>query len=106
VELAGGFGGRTIGDVLSEAASWADREDARAAARARREAENPQPVHIEFGEPVIHDASPARRALLNRSRHWQEWRARKAQAEAARRALENDNTITLAEPITLKDKYQ
>jgi pyruvate/2-oxoglutarate dehydrogenase complex dihydrolipoamide acyltransferase (E2) component len=100
--LAMGQGGRTIQDVITSAAAMADRQDAMDAARARREAENPQPLHVFVGEPVIVDASPTRRALLNRSRHWREWRERLRQAEAARRALETANHITLDHPVTLK----
>jgi hypothetical protein len=78
--------GRTVGEVLADAAMQADREDRLAAHRARYEPVVPQ--HIDFSEPVVHETvSPARRSLLTRHRRFTEWQERKAEAEAARRQL-------------------
>jgi hypothetical protein len=100
--LATGQGlGRTMQDVIDGAVAMADRQDAIDAARAKREAENPQPLHVFVGEPTI-VASPTRRALLNRSRHWRAWRERIRQAEAERKALETANDITLARPVGIR----
>jgi len=96
--------GRTIGDILAAAVASADREDMVTEARLRREGHgDPEPLHVEVGEPLIL-ASPVKRSIANRSRRWQAWRERVAEAEAARKAVEDDraafasrNDIGLAE---------
>jgi hypothetical protein len=52
LELAAGeVAGRTVQDVFASALEAAEREDARSAARERRERQGE--AHVEFGEPVI-----------------------------------------------------
>src|SRR5215813_6914400 len=65
-----GFGGRSIEEVLEHARAQADREDALADARARRES---HPVPVLVAEPVIVEAvTPEKRKLLNRSRRFRD----------------------------------
>jgi hypothetical protein len=82
--------GRSIQDIFAGAIEASARQDAVDAARLHREgAGEPQKLHVEFGDPILHHAvTPAKRAILNRSRRWTEYRERRAAAEAARAALD------------------
>jgi hypothetical protein len=93
--------GRTVADIFRSALAASEREDAIAAARASRE--GTQPVHINFDDPVIHHApaSPVKRAILNRSRRWNEYQERRRAAELARVAMEEENLIPLREAVQL-----
>jgi hypothetical protein len=52
----------------------------------------PEPLHVFVDDPVI-VASPIKRTIASRSRHWQAWREKVAAAEAARRAVEADRNL-------------
>jgi hypothetical protein len=60
-------------------------------------------AHIEVGEPVI-ISSPVKRKIASRSRHWQDWQAKKKAAEAARRAVEAERDWGLVEGVTLRSR--
>jgi hypothetical protein len=55
VALATGqVSGRTVADILAAGAAAGDREDLVTEARLRREGHgDPEPLHVEFGEPTI-----------------------------------------------------
>jgi hypothetical protein len=57
------------------------------------------------GEPTILEtpATPEKRQLLNRSRRWREWQERKAAAEQARAALEDEAQLPLARPVQVRE---
>jgi hypothetical protein len=70
-------------------------------ARLRREGHgDPDPLHVEVGEPVI-IASPIKRTIASRSRRWQEWQEKKRAAENARRAVEASRDLGLVDGVTL-----
>jgi hypothetical protein len=86
----GRFSGRSVLDILAAAGAAGDRQDVIDQARLYREgAGDPAPLHVEVGEPRI-ISSPVKRSIASRSRHWQAWRERVAEAEAARLAVRAD----------------
>ncbi len=92
--------GRPIADVFAAAIAAGDRDDVITEARLNRLGHGePKRVHVEVGEPVI-AGSPVKRSIASRSRHWQEYLARKAAAEAARRAVDADRDHGLVDDVT------
>jgi hypothetical protein len=82
--------GRSIQDIFAGAIEASARQDAVDSARLHRDGHGePERLHVEVGEPQLHYAvTPAKRAVLNRSRRWREYQERRAAAEAARAALD------------------
>jgi hypothetical protein len=95
--LAGGFGGRTFAELRDAARAGAEQQDARDAARARRETDNPLPIGY-IDEPTI-VMTPVKRSMMQRSRRFRDWQAKKTAAENARRALEEDSQLVFARPV-------
>lgn len=91
---SGRLPGRTVADVLASARAAGDLDDRRTELRLHREGYGePQKLHIEFGEPVIHGAPAARSgwlAVWHRNRRFTEWQQKRAEAEAARAALDSE----------------
>lgn len=77
--------GRTVADVLAAASAAADADDRRTEARLHREGHGePERLHVEFGDPVIHSARSATGlAMFNRYRRWQDRQEARRAAEAA-----------------------
>ena len=106
LQLATGAGlGRSLADVFDEARRAADLDDARQVARVRREGQGrPVPLqHVEFGEAVIHEASPrSERGLVafHRYRRFLDGREKKRAAAAAEERTRDD--FSLAQPVTLR----
>ena len=98
--------GRSVQDILTAAVAAADRADVITEARLHRDGHgDPEPLHVEFGEPVI-AVSPVKRSILTRSRHWQEWQEKKKAAEAARRAVEADRDLGLVDGVTFRPRSE
>jgi hypothetical protein len=77
-----------------------------AEARLHREGHgDPEPLHVEFGEPRI-AISPIKRSILTRSRHWQEWQDKRKAAEAARRAVEAEHDLGLVDGVTFRRRSE
>ena len=97
--------GRSVQDILAAASAAADRADVVTEARLHREGHGaPEPLHVEFGEPVIQQArSETGRAIFHRARRFRAvLEARKALAEAERAAGATRDHFPLAQPITLR----
>jgi hypothetical protein len=102
MDLAMGFGGRTMAEVIDHARAQSDREDAAEAAREARQGQARVPIFV--GEPQIVEAvSPQKRQLLNRSRRWREYQDRRRSADAAKAAMEDEFRIPLRSPVVLPD---
>jgi hypothetical protein len=104
MQLATGqVSGRSIADILAAASAAADRDDVITAARMHREGHgDPEPLHVEFGEPRI--LAPAARGsvgqkIASRSRRFTDWQEKRKAAEAARRALESSLDHGLVEGV-------
>jgi hypothetical protein len=98
---AGRVPGRPLADILAGAAALGDRQDA--LEEARRGRSDAEPLHIEFGDPVIHH--PAARsehavAIRRISRRWNESRAANRAAAEKRRALDAE-LIPLQQTVQL-----
>jgi hypothetical protein len=86
--------GRSIAEILEAGRLAGEREDLVMTARLHREGHgDPEPLHVEFGEPRI--LTPAARSsiglrIFNRARRFGEAQRTRAAAEAAARASADD----------------
>ena len=87
----GRVSGRTVQDVLSEAWAASARQDAADPRRVHRDGHGePEKLHVEFGEPVIHEAKRSEHslALFNQTRRFLDRLAAKRELDRAERAAE------------------
>ena len=99
--------GRTIADILAAAVAAGDREDMVTEARLRRDGHGgPEPLHVEFGEPVLLQArSETGRKIFNRARHFRDMLAARHQlAEAERAAEASRHDYGLVDGVTIRPR--
>jgi hypothetical protein len=101
--------GRSVEDVLAAASAAADRNDVIAAARLHREGHgDPEPLHVEFGEPVIlHARSETGRKIFNRARRFADLlEARRKLAAAEKAAAASRNDYGLVDGVTFRRRSE
>lgn len=103
---AGEVRGRSVHDVLAEALAASARDDARDARRVHRDGHGePERLHVDFGEPVIHQArSETGMRLFTRYRHWKDAQDAKRAAEAAAERSRDDRG--LVDGVTVRSREE
>jgi hypothetical protein len=99
--------GRSVAEILDAGRLAGDRDDVIAAARLHRDGHGtPEPLHVEVGEPVLHQArSETGWKIANRARHFRDLLdARKALAAAERAAEQSRLDYGLVDGVTLQPR--